>query len=465
MSLKERIFRKESLTRYLDKDGRLVKSMGAGDLIALGIGAVIGTGIFILPGTVAALHSGPGIILSFVIAAIVCSTAAMCYAEFSSALPIAGSAYSFGNVVFGEIIGWFLGWALILEYMLAVAAVSTGWAAYFNSFIAGFGVKLPQAISGYFDPAHGTYVNLVAILIVLLISFILSQGVKTSVHINNLIVLIKIAIIIIFLLVGMLYIKPANWHPFLPFGINGVFTGASLVFFAYLGFDAVSASAAEVKNPKKNMPIGVLGTLIICTILYILVSIVLTGMVSYKKLNVANPVSFALQYVNQNWAAGIISLGALAGMFTMMVTMIFSSSRLIYSIGRDGLLPKFLGEVSPKHRIPSNAMLIVTIVISLMGGFVSLDQLTNLVNIGTLIAFTFVSIGIIPLRKRQDIPNNDGFKVPFYPILPIISALLCILMMTKLSIETWIASIVWFIIGMIIYFSYGIRHSQLAKKD
>lgn len=465
MSLKERIFRKESLTRYLDKDGRLVKSMGAGDLIALGIGAVIGTGIFILPGTVAALHSGPGIILSFVIAAIVCSTAAMCYAEFSSALPIAGSAYSFGNVVFGEIIGWFLGWALILEYMLAVAAVSTGWAAYFNSFIAGFGVKLPQAISGYFDPAHGTYVNLVAILIVLLISFILSQGVKTSVHINNLIVLIKIAIIIIFLLVGMFYIKPANWHPFLPFGINGVFTGASLVFFAYLGFDAVSASAAEVKNPKKNMPIGVLGTLIICTILYILVSIVLTGMVSYKKLNVANPVSFALQYVNQNWAAGIISLGALAGMFTMMVTMIFSSSRLIYSIGRDGLLPKFLGEVSSKHRIPSNAMLIVTIVISLMGGFVSLDQLTNLVNIGTLIAFTFVSIGIIPLRKRQDIPNNDGFKVPFYPILPIISALLCILMMTKLSIETWIASIVWFIIGMIIYFSYGIRHSQLAKKD
>ncbi|KRM89360.1 amino acid permease [Liquorilactobacillus vini DSM 20605] len=453
------------MTRYLDKDGRLVKSMGAGDLIALGIGAVIGTGIFILPGTVAALHSGPGIILSFVIAAIVCSTAAMCYAEFSSALPIAGSAYSFGNVVFGEIIGWFLGWALILEYMLAVAAVSTGWAAYFNSFIAGFGVKLPQAISGYFDPAHGTYVNLVAILIVLLISFILSQGVKTSVHINNLIVLIKIAIIIIFLLVGMFYIKPANWHPFLPFGINGVFTGASLVFFAYLGFDAVSASAAEVKNPKKNMPIGVLGTLIICTILYILVSIVLTGMVSYKKLNVANPVSFALQYVNQNWAAGIISLGALAGMFTMMVTMIFSSSRLIYSIGRDGLLPKFLGEVSPKHRIPSNAMLIVTIVISLMGGFVSLDQLTNLVNIGTLIAFTFVSIGIIPLRKRQDIPNNDGFKVPFYPILPIISALLCILMMTKLSIETWIASIVWFIIGMIIYFSYGIRHSQLAKKD
>jgi APA family basic amino acid/polyamine antiporter len=462
LSLKERIFKKESLARYLDKDGRLVKSMGALDLIALGIGAVIGTGIFILPGTVAALHSGPAIILSFVVAAIVCSTSAMCYAEFSSALPIAGSAYSFGNVIFGEIVGWFLGWALILEYMLAVAAVSTGWAAYFSSFLSGFGIHLPQAISGYFDPAHGTYINLVAILIVLLISFILSLGVKTSVRFNNLIVILKIAIIIVFLLVGMFYVKPANWHPFLPFGVSGVFKGASLVFFAYLGFDAVSASAAEVKNPKKNMPVGILGTLIICTILYILVSIVLTGMVSYTKLNVANPVSFALQLVNQNWVAGIISLGALAGMFTMMVTMIFSSSRLIYSIGRDGLLPKFLGEVSPKHHIPANAMLIVTLIICLMGGFVSLDQLTNLVNIGTLIAFTFVSLGIIPLRKRQDIPN-DGFKVPFYPVLPIISVILCVLMMTQLSAETWIASIIWFIFGMIIYFAYGIKHSQLAK--
>jgi APA family basic amino acid/polyamine antiporter len=295
-----------------------------------------------------------------------------------------------------------------------------------------------------------------------LISFILSLGVKTSVRFNNLIVILKIAIIIVFLLVGMFYVKPANWHPFLPFGVSGVFKGASLVFFAYLGFDAVSASAAEVKNPKKNMPVGILGTLIICTILYILVSIVLTGMVSYTKLNVANPVSFALQLVNQNWVAGIISLGALAGMFTMMVTMIFSSSRLIYSIGRDGLLPKFLGEVSPKHHIPANAMLIVTLIICLMGGFVSLDQLTNLVNIGTLIAFTFVSLGIIPLRKRQDIPN-DGFKVPFYPVLPIISVILCVLMMTQLSAETWIASIIWFIFGMIIYFAYGIKHSQLAK--
>ncbi len=302
-------------------------------------------------------------------------------------------------------------------------------------------------------------------MIVWLIAFILSKGVRTSIKLNNLIVIVKIAIILLFLAVGFFYVKPTNWQPFFPFGGMGVLTGASLVFFAYLGFDAVSASAAEVKNPRKNMPIGIIGTLIICTILYTLVSIVLTGMVSYTKLNVADPVAFALRLVHQNWAAGIISLGALAGgMFTMMVTMIYSSSRLIYSIGRDGLLPKALGKVSEKHHTPpNNSMLVVTIIISFMGGFVSLDQLTSLVNIGTLIAFTFISLGILPLRKRQDIPNT-GFKVPFYPVLPLISVFLCLLMLSTLPVETWIASAIWFIIGMFIYFTYGgVKHSQLTQ--
>lgn len=461
MNLKERILRKESLSRYITKDNRFLKTLSAGDLIALGVGAVIGAGIFILPGTVAAMHTGPSIVLSFILAAVVCSTAALCYAEFSAALPIAGSAYSFGTVVFGEIIGWFLGWALILEYMLAVAAVSTGWAAYLKSFLLGFGIHIPKALSGNFDPAHGTYINLAAVLIIVLISFMLSRGVKSSIRINNIIVLIKIAIIALFLIIGAFYVKPANWHPFMPFGVNGVFVGASSVFFAYLGFDVVSASAAEVKNPRRNMPLGILGTLVICTVLYILVSVVLTGMVSYTKLNVADPVSFALQAVNQNWVAGIISIGALAGMFTMMVTMIYSSSRLIYSIGRDGLLPAFLGKINAKSHTPNNSMLVVTIIIATMGGLVSLNQLANLVNIGTLIAFTFVSFGVIPLRKRDDI-SHDGFKVPFYPVLPVISGILCIIMMTRLSAETWIASIIWFIIGMILYFTYGIKHSKLA---
>lgn len=460
-----KFLRKESLDRYLESDRHFAKTLSAFDLIALGIGAVIGTGIFILPGTVAATTSGPGIILSFFFSAIVCALSAMCYAEFSSALPVAGSAYSYGNLVMGEIIGWILGWALILEYMLAVAAVSTGWAAYFNSFIEGFGLHVPKAISGSFDPAHGTYVNLVAVLIVVAISFLLSRGMSTSMKINNWAVIIKIAIILIFIVVGIFFVKPHNWHPFLPYKMSGVFQGAATVFFAYLGFDAVSSSAAEVKNPKRNMPIGIIGTLLVATILYMAVSVVLTGMVKYTHLDVANPVAFAMQVAHQDWAAGFISIGALIGMFTMMVTMIYSSSRLVYSIGRDGLLPTFLNKITEKHKIPLNALIAVTIIIAFMGGLVPLDQLTSLVNIGTLLAFTFVSFGIIPLRRRKDIKNEGGFKVPWYPVLPIVSGLACIAMLTQLQLETWVGAGIWFLIGLVIYFAYGFRHSKIAKDN
>nr|WP_027822187.1 amino acid permease [Lactiplantibacillus plantarum] len=464
MGIFQRIFQKEDLERYLQKDSHFERTLSAVDLIALGIGAVIGTGIFILPGTVAATKAGPGIILSFVLAAIVCAVAAMCYAEFASVLPIAGSAYSYGNIVYGEMIGWIIGWALVLEYVLAVATVAVGWAAYFNSFIAGFGLKLPKAITGSFDPAHGTYINVVAILIVCLIAWIIDTGLKTSIRLNNIIVVVKLAIIVLFLLVGSFYVKPSNWTPFAPFGGTGILKGAAVVFFAYLGFDAVSSSAAEVKNAKRNMPIGIIGTLVICTIFYILVSGVLTGMVSYKQLNVDNAVAFALQLVHQNFVAGIISIGALAGMFTMMVTMIYSSSRLLYSIGRDGLLPRFLGKID-KHHAPKNAMLTVTIVISILAGLIPLDQLANLVNIGTLIAFAFVSFGILLLRRNPKLNAIKGFRVPLYPVLPIISGLLCLFMMTQLSMETWLASLVWFLLGLIIYFGYGIRHSRMNKAD
>ena len=464
MGIFQRIFQKEDLERYLQKDSHFERTLSAVDLIALGIGAVIGTGIFILPGTVAATKAGPGIILSFVLAAIVCAVAAMCYAEFASVLTIAGSAYSYGNIVYGEMIGWIIGWALVLEYVLAVATVAVGWAAYFNSFIAGFGLKLPKAITGSFDPAHGTYINVIAILIVCLIAWIIDTGLKTSIRLNNIIVVVKLAIIVLFLLVGSFYVKPSNWTPFAPFGGTGILKGAAVVFFAYLGFDAVSSSAAEVKNAKRNMPIGIIGTLVICTIFYILVSGVLTGMVSYKQLNVDDAVAFALQLVHQNFVAGIISIGALAGMFTMMVTMIYSSSRLLYSIGRDGLLPRFLGKID-KHHAPKNAMLTVTIVISILAGLIPLDQLANLVNIGTLIAFAFVSFGILLLRRNPKLNAIKGFRVPLYPVLPIISGLLCLFMMTQLSMETWLASLVWFLLGLIIYFGYGIRHSRMNKAD
>lgn len=459
--MSQNIFRKESLATYLGSDKQFVKSMNGLDLMTLGIGAIIGTGIFILPGTVAATTAGPGVFLSFLFAAVVCALAAMCYAEFASALPVAGSAYSYGNVIFGEIIGWVLGWALILEYMLAVASVSTGWSAYFASFIESFGIKIPTALSGPFDPAHGTYINIVAVLIVLFVGWILSHGISTSIKINDVMVLVKLAIIVIFIVVGLFFIRPHNYHPFLPYHLFGALKGSTTVFFAFLGFDVVAASSAEVKNPQRNMPIGIIGSLIVATVLYMGVSVVLTGMVKYTHLDVANPVAFALKYVNQGWLADLLSLGALVGMFTMMISMTYSSSRLVYSIGRDGLLPNFISKFDEKHQAPQRALWIVTVIIAFMGGLVSLDQLTNLVNIGTLLAFTAVSFGVLPLRKRADI-KNDGFKVPLYSALPIISGIACIGMICLLSAETLINAAIWFMLGLIIYFAYGYRHSKLS---
>lgn len=459
MKLWKQMTRKPDLQAALKADDLLTRSLTTRDLIALGIGAVISTGIFILPGTVAATTSGPAITIAFILAAIVCSLAAMCYAEFASALPVAGSAYAYGNIVFGQVFGWIIGWALILEYMLAVAAVSTSFSAYFASLLSGFHITLPTAIAGPFSPSHGTYINLIAVIVVLLIGMMLSRGMQSSMAINRLMVLVKLLIILIFVVVGFFYVQPANWHPYMPFGAKGVLAGAALVFFAYLGFDAVSASAPEVKQPQKTLPRGIIGTLIIATILYVLVAIVLTGMVPFTKLDVADPVAFALGIVHLRGLGGFISVGALAGMFTMMVTMIYSSSRLIYAIGRDGLLPRWFGHVS--GHLPENALWTVVTVIALMGGLVPLNQLVNLVNIGTLIAFAFVSIGIIPLRRHEAI-NNQGFQVPGYPVTPIVSFLFCLLLMTQLSAETWLMSLAWFAFGLVIYFSYGIRHGHVS---
>lgn len=456
------LLRKESIGRYLNTDKKFVKTLGAKDLLALGIGAVIGTGIFILPGTVAATTAGPGVILSFLVAALVCGLCSMCYAELSSSIPVAGSAYSYGNLLFGEIIGWILGWALILEYMLSVAAVSSGWAAYFNALLNSMGVSLPHALTNSYNPGQGTYFNLMAAVSVLLIALMLSRGLKESMRVNNIAVIIKIIIIFVFVGVGLFFIKPSNYKPFLPFGTSGIFHGATTVFFAFLGFDCVSASAAEVKNPKRNMPIGIIGTLIIAAILYMGVSVVLTGMVHFDKLDVANPVAFALRQVNQGWVADLLSLGALVGMSTMMISMTYSSSRLVYSIGRDGLLPPVIGKINKKG-LPGNALWLVTLIIVLMGGFFSLDELTHLVSIGTLLAFTFVSFGVLLLRKRPDLPE-PSFKVPFYPFLPIISGLACIGMMCFLPLNTFIFAGIWFGIGLIIYFTYGYGHSKINTK-
>ncbi|WP_010677718.1 amino acid permease [Bacillus timonensis] len=460
--MRNKLFRKKDLGELLKKNGeiQLQQSLGAFDLMLLGVGAIVGTGIFILPGTVAAGHAGPGIVFSFIIAAIVCALAAMCYSEFSSSVPVTGSAYTYGYIVFGEIVAWLVGWALLLEYGLAVAAVATGWSAYLSTLLEGFHITIPKAISGSFNPTYGTFVNLPAIAIIFATAFLLTLGIKESTKFNTIMVFIKVGVILLFIGVGIFYVEPANWHPFMPFGMNGVMSGSALVFFAYLGFDAVSSAAEEVKNPQRNMPIGIIGSLFICTILYVAVSLVLTGMVSYTKLNVSDPVSFVMQIVGQDWVAGIVSLGAVVGMMTVILVMSYGGTRLLYAFGRDGLLPKSMADLSKKYKTPVKNTWVFATLVAFCAGFVPLSSLAELVNIGTLLAFTIVSLGVIYLRKNKSIPSN-GFKVPFFPILPICSFLLCLFLITQLSVFTWIACGIWFVIGLLFYFIYGKKHSVM----
>lgn len=464
--MKNQLFRKLSLSELLNQKGtsQFNKTMNSFDLIALGVGAVVGTGIFILPGTVAAVHAGPAIVFSFILAAIVCAFSALCYSELSSSIPVAGSAYTYSYVIFGELIAWIIGWSLLLEYGLAVAAVATGWSAYFQSLVEGFGIHVPQALSGPFSPANGTYINLPAIIIILLLASFLSLGMKESNRLNKIMVFIKLGIILLFILVGMFYVKPDNWQPFMPFGFGGILSGAALVIFAYLGFDAVSSAAEEVKNPQRNMPIGIIGTLVICTILYVAVSLVLTGMVPYKELNVGNPVAYAMEMKNLDWVFGVISLGAVISMMTVIFVMLYGGTRLVYSFARDGMLPKVLSEIHPRRKIPLKNTWIYAIFVSLFAGFIPIDKLAELVNIGTLIAFAAVSIGVIFIRKMKIDGLKEGFKVPLFPIVPILSFLLCIFMIVQLSTFTMFTCLIWMIIGLLVYFVYGRTHSVLNKK-
>ncbi|MCP1146533.1 amino acid permease [Lysinibacillus endophyticus] len=456
------LFRKKNINELLSKNNgvRLKQTLGAFDLILLGVGAIVGTGIFILPGTVAASHSGPAIVFSFLIAAIVCALAAMCYSEFSSAIPVTGSAYTYGYIIFGELLAWFVGWALILEYGLASASVATGWSAYLVSLLEGLKIKIPSSLTGPFNPAEGTFINLPAVLIVLIISFLLTRGLQESAKINRIMVFVKVGVILLFILVGVFYVKPENWQPFMPFGFEGVLAGGALVFFAYLGFDAVSSAAEEVKNPQRNLPIGIIGSLLICSFLYISVSLVLTGIVPYTELNVSNPVSYALQIVEHDWISGVISLGAVTGMMTVILVMLYGGSRLIFAIARDGLLPQVLTKLNPKHKTPDVNTWIFGIAVAFCAGFIPLNTLAELVNMGTLIAFTIVSLGVIFLRRNKSIPKG-GFKVPLFPLLPILSFLACLFLILQLSIHTWIACGIWFVVGLIFYFVYGRKHSKL----
>ncbi|WP_203362563.1 amino acid permease [Bacillus sp. REN10] len=461
------LFRKKSISDLIAQSevaGKaLKKDLGPFDLTMLGIGAIIGTGIFVLTGVAAAEHAGPALILSFILSALACVFAALCYSEFASTVPVSGSAYTYSYAAFGELMAWILGWALILEYGVASSAVAAGWSGYFQGLLSGFGIKIPTALSSAYNPEAGTYIDLPAVIIVLLISVLLTKGVKKSARFNTFMVLIKVSVILLFIVVGAFYVQPANWTPFMPFGFSGVATGAATVFFAYIGFDAVSTAAEEVRNPQRTMPIGIIASLAICTLLYIIVAGILTGIVPYTELNVKNPVAFALQYIHQDWIAGLISLGAIAGITTVLLVMVFGQTRLFYAMSRDGLLPKAFSKVNENTKTPVINTWITAAMVAFFAGVLPLNKLAELTNIGTLFAFIVVSIGVIVLRKTQ--PNlKRGFKVPFVPLLPILAVLFCGYLTVQLPLSTWIGFTVWLVFGLIVYFTYGYRHSLLRKQ-
>ncbi|KNH22606.1 amino acid permease [Priestia megaterium] len=459
------LFRKKSIQTLISetnsKGVKLKKDLGAFDLTMLGIGAIIGTGIFVLTGVAAAEHAGPALVISFIMSGLACVFAALCYAEFASTVPVSGSAYTYSYATFGELIAWILGWDLILEYGLASSAVASGWSGYFQGLLAGFGIHFPKALTSAYNPANGTYIDIPAIMIVFLITLLLTQGVKKSSRFNAIMVIIKLAVVLLFIGVGVSYVKPENWTPFMPFGFSGVATGAATVFFAYIGFDAVATAAEEVRKPQRDMPIGIIASLAICTVLYIVVSLILTGIVPYTELNVKNPVAFALSYINQDWVAGFISLGAIVGITTVLLVMMYGQTRLFYAISRDGLLPKPFSKISEKKQTPVVNTWITCLLVSIFSGLVPLGRLAELTNIGTLFAFMTVSIGILYLRKSKQTSESAGFRVPFVPVIPILAFVFCLYLALQLPKLTWISFVIWLVLGLVVYFLYGRKHSHL----
>src|SRR3954470_19663877 len=459
----------EQLVGDVEQGGKALKrTLTALDLTLLGIGAIIGTGIFVLTGTAAANQAGPAIVLSYVIAGLACGFAALCYAEFSAMIPISGSAYTYAYATLGEIFAWMIGWDLILEYAVGSMTVAVGWSGYFQRILAGFGVHLPAWMSASPDPTAGSLVNLPAIVIVLGIMVLLVVGVRESARFNAAMVTIKLAAVAFFIVIGFSYVKPENWSPFMPYGFSGVMTGAAVVFFAYIGFDAVSTTAEEAKNPSRDLPIGIISSLVICTLLYLIVAGILTGIVpvvQYKSdmqfLNA--PVGYALAVINKDWAAGLVSAGAVAGITSVLLVMLMSQPRIFFAMSRDRLLPPGVSKVHPKFRTPYITTIITCLIVAAVAGFVPINILGEMTSIGTLFAFVVVSLAVIVLRIRRPDARRP-FRVAGGHTIPILGVLACVYLMVSLSVMTWVRFLGWLDIGMIIYWFYGRTHSPLADR-
>lgn len=516
-----RLFAKKSINKLIAEseggggDGHevhsLKRTLTAGNLVMLGIGAIIGTGIFVLTGSAAAQFAGPGLVISFMIAGVACAFAGLCYAEFAAMIPIAGSAYTYGYATLGELIAWIIGWDLILEYMFGAATVAVGWSGYVVSFLRDLGVNIPPQIwnapgvelvqdpqtnawvqitsqltqtyaSQGIDMAalpHATGVfNLVAASAIILVTIILVVGIQESARFNNFIVFIKLFVVLAFILAGgyFLFRNPDvisdNWSPFIPdntgefghYGWSGILRAAGVIFFAYIGFDAVSTAAQEARNPQRDMPIGILGSLVICTVLYILVSGILTGLVDYRQLNVAEPIALGIEATGYDILSDLIKIGAIAGLSSVLLVMLLGQPRIFFSMSRDGLIPKMFGKVHPRFQTPYISSIIIGLVAAITAGAFPIAQLGEMTSIGTLLAFIIVCGGIWYLRVAEP-ERPRPFRTPWVPLVPILGILICFAMMASLNIHTWYRLLGWLAIGLVVYFVYSRKHSKLNREN